>query len=258
MTWDIDDKSIVKKNLKRELNGKNAESFSLFFKAYLERLKADNKYGTLDKANATYSKLHKFVKTDNILFKEIDVDFLKGFEDHLRKKLKNRINTIHSNLKMLRKLFNDAYREELISFESNPFPKYPLKTEKGKKEYLTEEELERIENLIFNNNSKLEVYRDLFVFSCNTGGIRISDLLQLKWKNFDGTHINFIQQKTNEINNIKVPNKALFIIVCYKSITGTAEENYIFPFLKEDMKGEVLFNYISSKTAYINKNLKKK
>lgn len=256
LDWETEKKSIVKKNLKKEINKTNDESFTVYFKQYIEYLKANKKLGTLDKALATYSKLHAFAKSENILFVEITLDFLKAWENHLRDKLNNRINTIHANMKMLRKLFNDAVREDLITYNLNPFPKFPLKTEKSKKEFLTEDELTLIENLALPTPSRINDHRNLFVFASYSGGVRVSDLLQLKWKDFTGTHINFVQQKTNEHNAIKLPQKALNIVEYYQTLTRENSENYIFPFIPNDTPDTKMFDIISSQTAYANKNLK--
>ena len=254
--WETKNKSIKQKRLKKELFKTSDESFSQYFRTYIDQLKATKKLGTLDKANATYSKLHVFAKTENLHFADIDVEFLKKFENYLRDKLNNKINTIHSNLKMMRKLFNDAVREELIPDHINPFSKYLLKTEKTNKEFLTENELQRIEALDLSNKPRLNDHRNMFVFSCDNAGMRISDLLQLKWKDFNDTHINFTQQKTNEQNAIRVPTKALQILQYYRGVTGSSDENYIFPFLRNDLHEDKVFDAISSQTAYANKNLK--
>jgi integrase/recombinase XerD len=95
----------------------------------------------------------------------------------------------------------------------------------------------------------------------NAAGIRISDLLQLKWKNFDGTHIQFHYSKNRmKIISVKLPTKALEILNYYKSINQEIKPNhFIFPFFDNDSDyshPEILFKAISSNTAYINKNLK--
>lgn len=256
LDWETDHKSIKKKTLRKEIAKTNDESFTEYFDKYIEYLKANKKLGTLDKADATYSKLHAFANTENILFREIDVDFLKKWEKHMKEKLLNMVNTIHANMKMLRKLFNDAVREELIPYTQNPFPKFPLKTEKSKKEYLTDEELLKIEKLSLVPGSKINDHRNIFVFAAYSGGVRISDVLQLRWKDFTGTHISFTQQKTNDHVSVLLPPKALQILQSYKQITGDKDDNYIFPLLSNGIKDETLFNAISSATAYANKNLK--
>ncbi|MBK9300635.1 MAG: phage integrase SAM-like domain-containing protein [Bacteroidetes bacterium] len=104
MEWETDKNKIKNKKIQKEIYNINGDSFTEYFDQYLKYLEANNFFGTLDKAKATYSKLHKFCKSDKILFKEIDVDFLKKFEKYLRDQLGNRINTIHANLKMMGKL----------------------------------------------------------------------------------------------------------------------------------------------------------
>jgi len=256
LEWELTEKSIRKKSIRKEISKTNEESFTKYFDEYLRRLRATKKLGTLDKAEATYSKLHTFTKSDNILFSDIDVDFLKRIEKYFREKLKNRINTIHGNLKMIRKLFNDAVCEELIPFETNPFPKYKLKTEKTSKEYLTEEELIKLETLDLTGKKRIEDTLNMFLFACNAGGIRVSDLLQLKWKDFTGTHVTFIQQKTKEQISIKLPLKALQILKRFKEGKEIDFNNYIFPFIHIGIHEDKIFDAISSNTAYANKNLK--
>lgn len=253
--WELEDKSIKSKSLKKEVAKSSGESFSDYFQAYIAKLKAENHLGTWDKAKATYSKLHTFAKTQNLSFKDIDVDFLKRLHAYLRDELSNKKNTIHGNLKIMRKLFNDAIREEIIQFGQNPFSKFPLETEKSKKEYLTEEDLNKLENIDLSNKPRLNDHRYMFLFSTNAGGVRISDLLQLKWSNISETHVNFTQEKTGENVSIKLTNKALAILEFFKKSKELNRE-YIFPFLHNELNGEDLFKAISSQTAYANKNLK--
>ena len=54
----------------------------------------------------------------------------------------------------------------------------------------------------------MELHRDMFVFASYTGGLRISDVLKLQWKDFDGTHLNVVIKKTGSQVSIKVPNKS--------------------------------------------------
>jgi integrase/recombinase XerD len=52
----------------------------------------------------------------------------------------------------------------------------------------------------------------MFVFACYVGGIRISDILQIRWEQFDGVHLNFTTMKTTSQISIKVPTKGLEIL----------------------------------------------
>jgi integrase/recombinase XerD len=256
LDWELNHKSIRNKNLRKELTTVSQASFTEYFDAYIQRLLAGRKMGTHDKALAVYSKLHAYTKSDNILFQDIDLEFLKRYDNYLSDVLGNRVNTIHSNLKMLRKLFNDAVREELIAYQTNPFIRYKLTTEKSDKQYLTEEEVAAIDELDLSSRPRLNDTKQMFIFACYAGGIRVSDLLQLKWKDFNGTHLSFTQQKTKEQISVKLPGLALEILRYYKKITGPDLPNYIFPFLRNDILEEGVFDAISSQTAYLNKNLK--
>lgn len=245
--------------IKDKIMGKTSSSFTEYSHKYRDSLEAAGKMGTHDKVNAVLSKLEDYLNNAEINFGEIDVQFLLKYENYLRKDKGNSTNTIHSNLKIIRKLFNDAIRDEIIEPEINPFIRYKLKWEKPQKEYLTESELKEFENVTLTPDSMLFHHRNAYIFAAYAGGIRISDLLQLQWKNFDGSHITFIMQKTNEAVSIKLPSKALDIINYYKKFNPEENENfYIFPFLKNDTVYDApsLFKAISSRTAYANKDLK--
>jgi len=100
--------------------------------------------------------------------------------------------------------------------------------------------------------------RNLYIFACYTGGIRFSDLIKLKWSNYDGEHLTLITGKTTKKLIIKVPNKAIDILNLYKT-SDSNPTDYIFPLLKNDVDysdPEVLFKAIQINNAIVNDNLK--
>ena len=60
--------------------------------------------------------------------------------------------------------------------------------------------------------SVIRRHRDMYVFACYAAGIRIGDILQLRWKNYDGERLTFTTSKTNTQLNIKLGPTALSII----------------------------------------------
>lgn len=249
---------VAPKRLKKALTGQSSESFLVYFAKYLGRLERTGKMGTLDKASAVHSKLKAYLGNKDLLFDEMTVAFLRRYESYLADKLGNTVNTIHSNLKIFRKLVNDAIQEDLISPVRNPFLKFKLRLEKTTKTYLSEDELEKLWLLPLPEAGNLFHHRNLFVFAAYAGGIRISDLLQLKWANFSGSHIRLVMQKTGEPVSIKLPNLALEILSLYRT-DGARLSDYIFPFLnshRDFTQPRVLFRAIASATAYANKDLK--
>ena len=103
----------------------------------------------------------------------------------------------------------------------------------------------------------MDLHKDMFMFSAYAG-LRVSDMLQLQWKHFDGTLINFTVKKTNNQLSIKVPNKGLEILEKYKTANSKSND-YIFGMLPPNtflLSAKEIDDAISSATAYINKNLK--
>ena len=258
LEMETNSKYINPKKIKENILGRTSQSFIKYYEKYIDSLKKNGKISTHDKAKAVYSKLCAYLNSKDIAFDELTVTFLKNYEAYLSEELGNSVNTIHSNLKIFRKLINDAINEGIFPSEKNPFLRFKLKLEKTTKEFLTEEEIKKIEELILDDKTMRNHHRNIYVFATYAGGLRISDIFQLKWSQFDGERILVTTQKTKNIVSIKLPQKALDIIELYKP-EKTNPNHYIFPFLKNniDYSKEHLFNTISSHTAYTNRDLKK-
>ena len=252
-----ENKNTTVRSIKERALGDKTTSFQKVAQGLLDIYRTSNRISTHDTFKATVNKVLTFSKSETLTLQQIDVQFLALFEHHLRS-IGNKPNTIHKDLKGIRRVFNTAYRQNLIEHNQNPFLKYQLKLVKTVREHLTEDELRQLEGLKLDPNSRLELHRDMFVFACYAGGLRVSDLLLLKWSNFDGTHIRFTIRKTNTQHTLKLPNPALAILGRYKPV-DQEQDGFIFPMLPADLD---LADYvevdrrISSCTAYINKNLK--
>ena len=251
-------KSLTSRGLRDKIYGKKPSDFLSFADEVCEEYLADGKIGTYDKSKSIVAKLKEYLNGRNIFFQDITPEFLTKYEKYLKGTKLNKVNTVHKDFKFIRKIFNDAIRKDVIENIVTPFIKYKLKTEKTTRVYLSEEELSLIENVKTTPGTRLEMHRDMFVFASYVGGLRVSDMLQIKWKHFDGVNINFTIQKTGNQLSIKVPNKALEYIEKYKPKEKNSEA-FIFPMLSDDLDFKDLRavdSAISSATAHINKNLK--
>lgn len=249
-------KNVNIKKIRENLEGKRPSSFYEFAYRVLETYRLEEKIGTYDRCKSVIEKLKKFKST--LTFEEIDVPFLKKYEFYMRSKLNNKTNTISSNMKFIRTVINKAFQEEIIEIHQNPFLKYKIQNAKTQRDYLTEDELNSIENLTFEKEMRMELYRDMFVFSAYAGGLRVSDILQLQWKHFNEDRIDFTIKKTGSQLSIKLPNKALEIIQNY-SESSRNKNAFIFGCLPADLdlNNPVQVDYeISKSTAKINKSLK--
>ena len=154
-------------------------------------------------------------------------------------------------------MFKKAYNRDLIDYSINPFNKFKLKEEKTQRSFLSEAELTKIEEFPTTPGTKMEVHKDMFLFACSSGGIRVSDMLQLRWKNFDGTNLNITMKKTGGQVSIKIPNKALAILKKYKPAKEESN-HFIFPMFANDLNTDdprTLDTAISRGTTLINNSL---
>lgn len=187
--------------------GQTPQKYLPFTDKVVQTYKKEGRIRAHYNALAIINKFRDFCRNENITFQDITPAFLAKYENYLRTELKNKTNTIHKNLKFHRKVFNDAIKQDVIEYDVSPFRKYQMRLEKTQRDYLSEEELLGIEGYSTKPGSKLELHKNMFIFASYTGGIRVSDMLKLQWKDFDGTHLHLVIKKTGLQVSIKVPNK---------------------------------------------------
>ncbi|MBK9284059.1 MAG: site-specific integrase [Sphingobacteriaceae bacterium] len=253
------ERNVTAQKMKHNLLGRSGINFLDYFKAYNDKLLLRDKINTHRRANSVYIKIKEYMNGQHLAIEDITVKWLKDYELHLSTKKHNSINTIYTEMKGIRRIINEAISEDLIKPESTPFSKYKLKWENVEKNYLTEDELLLIEKLQLPKEECISIHRDIYVLATYAGGLRVSDLLQLKWKDFDGEKLTVKTQKTGSVVYIKLPIKALEIISKYKA-SASMSEGFIFPIMckyKNLDKEKYRLKAISSATAYINKDLRK-
>lgn len=152
-------------------------TFPVFAKEYVTH--SDRRESTKENLYTTITVLQEF--RPGLDFKDITYTFLKDFEVYLREK-GNGINTVAKHLRQLRTLVNEAINQGYIHADAYPFRKYKIKQEKGRHEFLTPDELRKLENLDI-SDKKLRHVLDAFLFCCYVG-LRYSDFCQLSPANF--------------------------------------------------------------------------
>lgn len=152
-------------------------TFPAFAKEYVTH--SDRRESTKENLYTTITVLQEF--RPGLDFKDITYTFLKDFEAYLREK-GNGVNTVAKHLRQLRTLVNEAINQGYIHADAYPFRKYKIKQEKGRHEFLTPDELRKLENLEINDR-KLRHVLDAFLFCCYVG-LRFSDFCQLTPANF--------------------------------------------------------------------------
>jgi integrase/recombinase XerD len=257
----LHNKVVGSQKIKSKLQGGNATEFYPFFERIVQSMEKKGQISTSKRYKVVLEKLKLYAKNRIVYLQDIDLAFLNGFQEFLITRYGNSTNTIHSNFRVIRKVINDAVNEDLISLVDNPFRKFKFKLEKTKTEYITDDELKKIENLELPPSSAIFHHRNIYVFSCYAAGLRISDVLLLKWCNLDENHVNIKVKKTGEQHRILLPNKAIEILSYYRDKSSNAKKSteFVFPLINlhsEECDPLKIHNAISRATAYTNKSLK--
>jgi len=252
------DRYLSSKSLKEKMIGNKPLDIFEYSKPYLEKLKKKEQIGSYIRAKSILEKLSKYCDSKPLYINEIDHNFLETYEEHLKSEYENSVNTIHSNMRVIRTILNLAINDGLISRDDYPFNKYKLKLEQTKRDYLLQDELESIEALDLSGKKIHDDCRNIFVFACYTGGMRISDILLLRWENIKDGRVLINTRKTGTLQQVKLTDKANGILEIYVPKEG-GDSIFVFPFVKGEADvstPEKLHKTISRQTARINKHLK--
>ena len=234
-------------------------SFFALADDYIEQIVKSGQIGTADKTRSHFTKFEQYMGNRSASFYDIDELVLVEYQAYLKNKLGNSVTTIHTNMKSIRRIFTIALDKDIIGPESDPFRKIKLKTEKSIRPFLTEEEIKSLIDLKLEQGSNLERSRDVFVWTVLSGGMRVSDVLLLRKKHFDGQFITTRIKKTGTPHRIKMPSRAVEIFERYAaSIAG--KDGYIFQMLPESVStadANAIDRAVDSATATYNRDLKK-
>lgn len=127
---------------------------------------------------------------------------LKDYINYMSNTLNNGATTIHYSIRILSLMFKEAAREDIIPESLYPFSKVQVKRDKGKRLFLNKEQLEQLKNYKIEYEGKDEVFRDMFIFSVYAGGLRFSDVVTLKWENFNAKKIESLKPFVKLVVNI--------------------------------------------------------
>lgn len=135
---------------------------------------SDKRDSTKENLLTTVTQLEQF--RPGLDFADLTYTFLKDFEAWLRERGKG-VNTIAKHLRQLRTLCNEAINDGYMPADAYPFRKFKIKQEKASHEFLTPDELRRLESIQLADQRHRHVL-DAFLFCCYTG-LRYSDFRSL-------------------------------------------------------------------------------
>ena len=242
------------RQIKKQLKRTSPIDFFSFSDEYIKKFDNPAQLGTFNKYKGKLHKLHEYLRGERIMFNDIDPTFLREYETYLRSR-GNHVNTVHGDMRTIRAIYYAAIREGIAKQSKNPFFVYKLKLKKSKKERLTNEEINRIRDLMLPPESKLFHVRNIFLFSFNCMGMRVGDAAFLKFKDINSGRCDYQMRKTSEVKSIKLTPEAEEILTYYKKENHKSED-FVFPFINP-RKALFYYNAKRNATVMVNKLLKK-
>jgi len=228
-------KDTIKKELLDVLNEHNQQMEALLNNGF--------KANTLKGYKTSYAHIRSYIKDqynlNDIDVKTIDHQFIVNYVFFLRAKLGCSEVSAAKYIKHLRKIIRICIDHRWI--HEDPFARYRNTAKPKPKEFLTKDELQRIEGKHF-SIQRLALVRDIFIFSCYTG-LSYADVKKLQQKDIgkgvDGKlWILSFREKTNTATNIPILSKALKIIETYKDYPNLLES--VLPILSNQKMNSYL------------------
>ncbi len=137
-------------------------------------------HGTLQRFQVTLNHIENFLfwkyQVTDIRIDKIDHAMIMELEFYLRSVKNCANNTAVKYIRNFRKIINICLNNDWL--DKDPFSKYDGKVYEIDKEFLTEEEIQKIYGKRF-VNTRLEQVRDIFIFCCFTG-LAYIDVQQLR------------------------------------------------------------------------------
>lgn len=255
---------INSENLKNELFGLTETNRMLIpiFEDHNRKIKelVGQEYapGTLERYQTSLKHTKDFLfwkyNITDINIEKIDHSFIMEYEFYLRSVRKCANNTAVKYIKNFHKIINQCLANGWLN--KDPFANYKSKVKEVTREFLTEKEIETILNKRF-VSERLELVRDIFIFSCFTG-LAYIDVKQLTLDNIslgiDGDKWIFKnRQKTETASKIPLLPVAQEIINKYAEHPVCKNENRLLPILSNQKMNAYLKEIVD--VCEINKDL---
>ena len=227
----------------------------LFFEyadQYFKELLQLEKYSRVIADRGRIKKFKTFAGNQDIRFEEINQSLLNRFKIYLATSKEKKVSerSIMNTLVVIRTIFNRAIKDGIVEQKHYPFGKNKVKIKFPEtiKIGLNEDEIIAIEELDLEEKTTIWHSRNIFLFSFYLAGIRVSDVLRVKWSDIKADRLHYRMGKNKKVDSLKMPLKVKHILEYYKE-DKRSQEDYIFPELKKAIPNNEKDLYTKSKTA---------
>ena len=195
----------------------------------------------------TLNSLQRYLKGGDVPLEEVDGTTIQGYEQWLKDSGLCR-NTTSFYIRNLRTIYNHAVDDGLV-ISSSPFKHVYTGIDKTVKRALPLEIIKQLKELDLSLNPRLELARDMFLFSFYTRGMSFIDMAQLTPSNLHGSTLIYRRQKTSQQLHIKWEPAMQEIVAKYK----TDDSPYLLPIAKGE--GAIFWRQYKNAYSRITKQL---
>lgn len=170
-----------------EITPTNRGTGQSFLKFWDEIINSDiTKQGSKVKHTTVKNKLEKYLQTikkTDLAFNEMTPDFINKLHYYFKTAPELTTSTVNSYMKLINNIVRRKTKKDPYIFTVNPFVSITYEKKKNaKRKVLSENEL----NALFTTkitDPELDLVRDMYLFQIFASGMRISDLVLLRWRN---------------------------------------------------------------------------
>lgn len=200
----------LKRNSQKEIQEINTKifnekkSFLTFFENQINHLLERKQIGTHKSYKSSKKHFTNFLSKkgkSDIEFLDIDTLIVRDFETYLLAENVSQ-NSSKKYISILKKVYNVAKEYNFFETSKDPFIVFKNNRLAFQKEFLSKIEVEQILNTVILKKDSLYDVKNYFVFQIFAQGLRVSDLITLRWGNINGESIEFSQMKTKSFHNI--------------------------------------------------------
>lgn len=238
-------------SIKNKIDGKTEHKKSLLdvYRYHVQQVKelVGKQYaaGTLKRFKAALSSLEAFIKwkynEEDIALTEVNFQFITEYEFYLKSQRNVQHNTAMGIIKKLKQIIRMCLANEWI--ERDPFMNFKVRIHDTRRNVLMEDELIILSNKLL-MTERLDIVRDIFLFSCYTG-LSYGDVEKLAPADIstgiDGEKWVFTtRNKTDTDSRIPLLPMALSLIEKYSAHPKTINCDKLFPMLSNQRMNSYL------------------
>lgn len=216
--------------VKRSIVKNNKSDFFEVAEKHLNNLKDRNKFHHLKTEKGRIQIFKNFLGQDVLPFTDLNIPLIKEFEAFLLRKRKLSPRTVTNYLILIRTIFNLGISEGVVEKMFYPFGrgKISIKILESEKVGLNISEIQKLENAKEITEAQKNAL-DVWLLSFYFAGIRVGDILKLKWQDFNDGRLLYRMNKNNKLVSLKIPDKAELILSKYRGQPFC--EVLVFPYL---------------------------